>query len=253
MIESINQSIQNQSPHPATTLVLSEEDAKHLGVDILYIVESFAVAAALEDATSNGSTLTMSEAIVDRQEPRMYVPEDAHIEVRNIPTLFNAKSGPSTRQPAHSKPYLSIHPMEPDKREFVINSVSDNDRDNAALVALRLEQSSMVPEYYVGFNRAEGSNKDTREDANMVTIVEKQKGGPIEASPSRKVSSLNPGDQYVIKNFNGLQDVDVVVKFTDLNNGDATILVTLTNAGGPPPPIPAPGSCKNFTIEVNTD
>ena len=40
----------------------------------------------------------------------------------------------------------------------------------------------MVQEYYVGFSRyvcldsTEGSNKDTGEDTDMVTIVKKQKG-----------------------------------------------------------------------------
>jgi hypothetical protein len=74
------------------TCKFSEEDAKHIDEGTLDIVESSAITAALADATSNGSTLTVSEAIVDTEEPRMYIPEDAHIEVRNIPTLFNAKA-----------------------------------------------------------------------------------------------------------------------------------------------------------------
>jgi hypothetical protein len=89
----------------------------------------------------------------------------------------------------------------------------------------------MVQEYYVGFSRyvcldrAEGSNKDTGEDADMVTIVKKQKGL---RRKSRICSSLNLGDQCVIKNCNGLRDVDVDddVRFTGLHNGDATTLVT---------------------------
>jgi len=109
-------------------------------------------------------------------------------------------------------------------REFILNGVSDyNNKNDNALVVLRLDQLDDVQDYYVGFNQAEGINKGTREDKNMVTIVRKEKGGCNEYGESMKVASLMPGDKHVISGFNGKEDVEI--SFLSLSNGDAKIAV----------------------------
>ena len=134
-------------------------------------------------------------------------------------------------------------------REFVLNGVSDYKLNNDALVVLRLEQKSMKQDYYVGFNRAQGINNDTTEEANMVTIVRKEWGIPEQPGQSTRIATLQkPGKGYVIENFNGGGDVQVI--FTGLQNGNARILVRNNNE----PIIPQPtGNCKQFSIELNTD
>ena len=141
----------------------------------------------------------------------------------------------------------TINPVNsngPAIREFVLNGVSDYDSNNDALVVLRLEQKSMKEDYYVGFNRAQGINRDTTEEANMVTIVRKGKSGF-----SNRVATLQkPGKSHVIENFNGGSDVQIL--FIGLQNGNARIVVRNNNK----PIIPQPkGNCKRFDIKVNTD
>jgi len=62
---------------------LSEEDSTRLNVQFVSIVSSPAV-ATIANAASGESVLIMSEAIVDTDTAEMYVPEGAHVEVRNI-------------------------------------------------------------------------------------------------------------------------------------------------------------------------
>jgi hypothetical protein len=140
----------------------------------------------------------------------------------------------------------TINPLDgiTSSREFILNGVSDYERNNDALVALRLSQVSMEQDYYVGFNRAEGINRDTWEDLNMVTIVRKEFGGPGEYGQSIKVASLNPGDRHVIENFN--KDRNIQIVFLGLKDGDAKILVIDNDD-------PPPGNCQNFDIELKTD
>lgn len=132
-------------------------------------------------------------------------------------------------------------------REFVLNGVSDYKKSNDAIVVLRLKQMSKVQDYYVGYNRATGINRDTGEDADMVTIVRKEYGAHDQYGLSIKVASLKPGQRAVINNFNG--DRDVQVAFIGVMNGDARIMI-LDNNGTPPTP---PGNCQKVTIELTTD
>ena len=133
------------------------------------------------------------------------------------------------------------------RREFVMNGVSDYERNNDALIVLRLKQMSMEQDYYIGFNRATGINRDTSEDRNMLTIVRKDSGFSDKNGQSTKVASLIPGKRFVIENFNGERDIQIV--FLGLNDGDATILLLDSDV-----PIPEPTEhCKWFTIELNTD
>ena len=140
----------------------------------------------------------------------------------------------------------TINPLDgaTSHREFTLNGISDYDRNNNALIALRLSQISMEQDYYIGFNRAEGINKDTWEDRNMVTIVRKENGGPGEYGLSIKVASLNPGDRHVIENFN--EDRSIQIVFVGLNDGNAKILVIDNDD-------PPPGNCNKYTIKLKTD
>lgn len=135
------------------------------------------------------------------------------------------------------------------KREFILNGVSDYKRNNNALVVLRLEQVSQVPDYYVGFNRARSMNAGTWEDMDMVTITRKDLGDPHEYGQSTKFASLRPGERYVIEDFNDNEDGrDVQIAFVGLESGNAKILVTEGKQLTQPTT-----RCKRFTVELTTD
>ena len=129
---------------------------------------------------------------------------------------------------------------------LILNGISDYKKRSDALIALRLEQTSLEQDYYVGFNRATGINKDSGEDRNMVTITRKEFGAPDKYGQSSKIAGLNPGDRFVIENFNNDRDVQIV--FVGLENGDAKILVI---DGSELPQ--ASTRCQKFTIELTTD
>ncbi len=143
----------------------------------------------------------------------------------------------------------TINPLDGKRHEYNINGVVDYKRNNDALVVLRLDQASMVQDYYIGFNRATGMNSQTTEDANMLTIVRKENGAPDAYGLSTKVASLIPGQITVINNFNGKKDI--YVKFAGLRNGDARVIIS-ENYHEVQSQQPM-NHCKKFTIEVNTD
>jgi len=62
---------------------LSDEDSARMGVDYVDLVESPSLARKIESATSGDSMLTVSEAFVDPDSPRMYIPEDAILRVES--------------------------------------------------------------------------------------------------------------------------------------------------------------------------
>ena len=63
---------------------LSREDSDRMGglYDFVDLVDSEAVSTATANATSGVSLLTFSRAIVDAEEPRMYIPPEARFHVR---------------------------------------------------------------------------------------------------------------------------------------------------------------------------
>lgn len=142
----------------------------------------------------------------------------------------------------------TINPLDGvPRREFTLNGVSDYEKNNDALIALRLKQVHIEnKDYYIGFNRADGINQNTREDKNMVTINRKEEGDVDEYGQSTKVASLKPGERYVIQDFDNRKDITIA--FIGLKNWDARIVV-LEGDNLPPPP----GDCQKFTIELTTD
>jgi len=133
----------------------------------------------------------------------------------------------------------TINPLDGSgEYEFVLNGIADYEKNDDALVILRLEQTSLLPDYYVGFNRAEGINKNTWEDIDKVTIVRKDKGGPKEYGQSTKVGSLEPGKSFTIESFNDQRDIEI--SFVSLEDGDARIVVIDSDPTATPPPSSPP-------------
>lgn len=132
--------------------------------------------------------------------------------------------------------------------DLTLNGVSDYMRNNNAVVVLRLDQIDQDEDYFVGFNRATTINKDTREEIDKVTIVRNEKKESNDYGKSTRIASLDAGDEYVFKNFNGKSDV--TIKVIKIEDGDVTIRVGLSsdlNAVAPSPvpdpttaPVPAP-------------
>jgi len=148
--------------------------------------------------------------------------------------------------------------------QFTLNGVSDYEQNPEALVVLRLEQTAtagleLQQDYYIGYNRQDGINKNTFEDGNMVTIVRKESGKPTEYGKSTKVASLYLGQSYRIKKFNNERDIEI--KFAGLSNlgtetaspiRDAVIqVVDLENV--PQIAEPTESECENYTFEITTD
>ena len=62
---------------------LSKEDAQKLSVQYVDIAESESI-PAIANASSGEFTFTMSEAIVDTDSPRMFIPDHASVEVHKV-------------------------------------------------------------------------------------------------------------------------------------------------------------------------
>eukprot|EP00532_Pseudo-nitzschia_australis_P017930 CAMPEP_0168311256 /NCGR_PEP_ID=MMETSP0142_2-20121227/67271_1 /TAXON_ID=44445 /ORGANISM="Pseudo-nitzschia australis, Strain 10249 10 AB" /LENGTH=720 /DNA_ID=CAMNT_0008264151 /DNA_START=333 /DNA_END=2492 /DNA_ORIENTATION=+ len=138
--------------------------------------------------------------------------------------------------------------------QFTLNGVSDYEQNDEALIVLRLEQTALGPDYFIGYNRASGIHEDTYEDQNMVTIVRMELFG--EGTPnSTKVGSLHPNQSFTIENFNNERDVKI--RFAYILNGashirDAVIqVIDVENAPNITPPVKR--ECENHTFEIYTD
>ena len=150
----------------------------------------------------------------------------------------------------------SINPLD-DKndpvQQFTLNGVSDYGKNKKALVVLQLNQPDSEKDYYIGYNRMDGINRDTVEDENMVTIIRKEGGLPTEYGQSMKVAKLNLGQSYVIENFNGQDGSSVEIKFVaSLDGKDATIEVVDVAKASEIAPMEAE-PYATYTIELTTD
>eukprot|EP00536_Pseudo-nitzschia_multiseries_P009452 jgi/Psemu1/242144/estExt_Genewise1.C_2630032 len=114
---------------------------------------------------------------------------------------------------------------------FVLNGISDYQQsadDSPALVILRLEQTEVNSDYYIGYNRKDGINRDTHADGDMVTIVRKE-GDPDAYAVSTKVACLQVGYSYRIPDYNGDTSKSVTVRFVGVQNDlrDATVGISV--------------------------
>jgi len=133
---------------------------------------------------------------------------------------------------------------------YKLNGVSDYLKDPEAFVVLRLVQThgGFQKDYYIGFNRKDGMTRDTGEDENTVTIIQKEVGGPDDYGQSTKVAALKIGFSYIIPKFNDERDVEIRYVAGGYENKFAMIEIIdieRQNAN--------PIHCKSFTIEVQTD
>jgi hypothetical protein len=147
----------------------------------------------------------------------------------------------------------TIYPLDgTDTFEYVLNGVADYEGNEDALVVLRLMQTRSTHknlDYFIGYNRAKGINKDTDADENKVTITytNSSDGAFGGVSQSWKIASLSPGQWYEIENYDGLRSVSVQFSYL-VSNTDAGIKII----DGPPDPGPS-GECMEIFVEVTTD
>jgi hypothetical protein len=140
-------------------------------------------------------------------------------------------------------------------RTYKLNGVSDYGRDKSSMIVLRLEQTlnGSPKDYYIGFNRRDGINKDTVEDQDVVTVVRKESGGPHEYGQSMQVAELEIGFSYVIPNFNNDRDVEIRYIAGGYENKFAYVQIVDVERQKAKDANASPPSCKPFTVEVMTD
>jgi len=133
-------------------------------------------------------------------------------------------------------------------RLYTLNGVSDYKKNPEGIISLRLQQLNQNEDYYIGFNRKDGMNKDTVEDGNRVTIVKKLSGSVNEYAVSMKVGSLDLGDSFTIVNFNGKRNVEI--KYVSENN-DRDAIIEVIDVENAPKIVKEP--CKTFKVQIKTD
>eukprot|EP00532_Pseudo-nitzschia_australis_P017226 CAMPEP_0168256164 /NCGR_PEP_ID=MMETSP0141_2-20121125/5697_1 /TAXON_ID=44445 /ORGANISM="Pseudo-nitzschia australis, Strain 10249 10 AB" /LENGTH=650 /DNA_ID=CAMNT_0008192823 /DNA_START=132 /DNA_END=2081 /DNA_ORIENTATION=- len=137
--------------------------------------------------------------------------------------------------------------------QFTLNGVSDYEQNDDALIVLRLEQTALDPDYFIGYNRASRMNQDTYEDKNMITIIRMDLSGKGKPK-SQKVGSLSPNGSFTIENFN--DERDVVIKFAYILNGESHIrdaVVQVIDTENYVPEKAKESACENHTFEFYTD
>eukprot|EP00536_Pseudo-nitzschia_multiseries_P008618 jgi/Psemu1/20881/gm1.20881_g len=147
----------------------------------------------------------------------------------------DADTGPGTNTAEPTQPPTPIPAVV--VRTFVLNGVSDYRQNPAALVVLRLEQTDLIPDYYIGYNRKDGINRDTDTDGDRITIV--RKDVPTQSyGASTMIASLEPGQSFTIRNFNNNKHdehthTDVELRFVGVRNGlrDALLEIRVVRVG----------------------
>lgn len=138
-------------------------------------------------------------------------------------------------------------------RTFVMNGVADYGQNPEALIVLRLDQIYVSHDYYIGYNRKIGINKDTGEDPNFVTITRKNKE-PHQADYSWKIAKLPPGTSHVIENFDNNRNVHIHFRGVQENGRDAIIeVVDIDNCTQELCPTLEQPPCEKHIVEVKTD
>jgi len=105
---------------------------------------------------------------------------------------------------------LSYDPLTNRKgyKQLYLNGVDDFNEGKAnansntkRLIVLRLIQSNLEGDYYLGFNRKIGMNCETGEDANAILIVEKAKTTDVASDTKQRAEFKRSGDFYRIHDF----------------------------------------------------
>ena len=118
------------------------------------------------------------------------------------------------------------------------------DYDNNPLkhpVSIKLETGTST-DYFLGFNRAKGVNRDNQQASDQVTIIETGSNG-VGYSQSFLKATLSQGQSYTFSNWQGSgKDMVVTIKTIDLNAdpGFADVSLNFNNAPETPAPTPMP-------------
>jgi len=144
----------------------------------------------------------------------------------------------------------TINPLDGQgRREYTLNGVDDYGRDSGNLIVLRLRQTSLDQDYYIGYNKATGINRNSGEDQDSVTVIRKEYGAPDQYGQSTKLAGLSPGQRALITDYNG-SGRTVQVAFTGITaEGDAHVVVM----EGDTEVTEESDNCQPFTVEVVTD
>jgi len=132
----------------------------------------------------------------------------------------------------------TIDPLSKPVTRVTFNGVSDYKKASDGLVVVNLE-----PNYYLGYNRKAGMNKDTGEDADMITIH------TTENNKSKKIAKLAPGNSFIIQNFQNKRDVEI--KFVGIANNMRDAVVDIIDVKNKPDEEIVP--CEKHIVEVKTD
>ena len=107
------------------------------------------------------------------------------------------------------------------------------------IVSLRLEQTVVSHDYYIGYNWASGINQDTQEDPDRVIIVQMNKShnGDSSSEISWKVAALDVGESYTIQNYDQTGKY-VTISFASIVGNDAKVTILPERVPSLPPTLP---------------
>lgn len=129
---------------------------------------------------------------------------------------------------------LSIKPLLIDAKgyTFYISGVAGYDpEETTKYVSLRLVQETTYIDYYIGYNRADGINAETQEDADKVIVFIKE-GDVHETKTSWKIATLNVDESCVIENFDN-SGRSVRITFSDIDSDVAVVEITPESSESP--------------------
>jgi len=123
-------------------------------------------------------------------------------------------------------------------RKFTMNGVDEYKvigNTNEKLITLRLLEYGDGPDYYIGFNDANGVNEGTLEGRNQVLLFRKNEGGPDRYGKSTRLIALDVGKSVTINEWKGTSTAVTVLFESLVNNGrDAIISIRTEDPNNPP-------------------
>jgi len=135
-------------------------------------------------------------------------------------------------------------------RTVVVNGVSDYDSNSNGNIVVRLEMPDKTQDFYIGFNRKTGINRDTKEDGDQITVVRKEIGLPKEYGMSIKHAALSIGQFHVLEDFNDENNRSIRIKYdSNINNGRDAIVTITDLSRTDEVAIP----CAEYVVELKTD
>jgi len=120
------------------------------------------------------------------------------------------------------------------------NNSNSNSNTKQRLVVLRLIQSSLENDYYIGYNRKTGMNSGT-ERGNQILIVQKQASPDATAFTKQHGDLRSPGDMFTISNYNNISGQSIYIQFESISDDrkDVIIGVSTTKPTNSPTSLPS--------------